>query len=86
MDRVKGNVTYITYEEAQRLKPFFEAAKTHGPYKEARESAGRILRELRHARSIDYSPLRGYQMFLGDKDHEFLLEVLDQMGMAEEKR
>ena len=79
MEKIRGNVIYVTYEEAQKLKPFFEAAKTHGPYKEARESAGRILGELRHAKPIDYSPLKGYQMFLGNKDHEFLMDVLDQM-------
>lgn len=79
MERLRGNVVYITYEEAQRLKPFFEAAKAYGPYKEARESASRILVELGHARPIDYSPLGGYQMFLNHQDYEFFTDTLNAM-------
>jgi len=70
---------WVTYGEAQRLIPFFKAAKKFGPHKEARESAGRILSELGGARDIDYSPFRGYQMFLKDTDYEFYMDALDAM-------
>ena len=72
-------IIYVTYEEARRLQPFFEYAKIHGPYKEARGSAARILRELGNVRQIDYSPTRGYQMFLKEDDYEFFLDGLHAM-------
>jgi len=72
-------VMYVTYEEAQRLIPFFRYAKVHGPYREARESAGRILEELESAKQIDYSPFRGHQMFLKEDDYEFFIDSLGAM-------
>lgn len=72
-------VVYVTYEEASRLGPFFSYARVHGPYKEARESASRILRELENVRQVDYSPLRGYQMFLKEDDYEFFIDSLGAM-------
>ena len=73
-------VMWVTYEEAQRLIPFFRYSKKHGPYKEARESAGRILEELENVRQIDYSPLRGHQIFLKESDYEFYIDSLGAMG------
>ena len=76
---------FITYDEAQRLIPFFRRAKKEGPWKEARESAGRILEELRNARlDVDYAPSRGHQTILNDIDYEFLTEVLNLPGMGGE--
>jgi len=71
-----AQVVYVTYQEAQKLVPFFKHTKIHGPWKEIRESSGRILRELENVRSIDYSPLRGDQIFLSDTDYEFLIDAL----------
>ena len=73
-------VAYVTHEEAGRLEPLFRYAKEHGPYKEARESAGRILRELSNVRPVDYSPIGGYQLVLDERDYEFYRDMLDAMG------
>ena len=76
---------FITYDEAQRLIPFFRRAKKEGPRKEARESAGRILEELRNARpDVDYAPFGGHQIILNDIDYEFLMKVLSLPGMGGE--
>jgi hypothetical protein len=70
-------VIYISYDEAQKLLPFFEAAAKCAPYKEARESSRRILQELEFVRDRDYSPLKGCQIILSrEKDREFLLDAL----------
>ena len=73
-------IMYVTFEEAEKLKPFFRYSKVHGPYKEARESSSRILEGLENVRPINYSPLRGYQMFLDEDDHEFFMDVLGMVG------
>lgn len=72
------NVVWVTYSEAEALKPFFKAAQKYGPWKEARESAGRILSELECVQPVDYSPLRGYQMFLNEVDFDFYLEAVNR--------
>ena len=73
---------YVTYEEAQKLKPYFQAGRAYGPTKEIRLSSGRILAELELVRGdIDYSPLHGRQIFLNKVDHDFLLDVMDQVGL-----
>jgi hypothetical protein len=78
---------FLTYEEAQKLIPFFEYARRNAPYKEARESAYRILRELELVRDLDYSPLRGRQVILSrKKDREFLLDALANIIYAKEGR
>jgi len=70
--------TYISYEEAQKLIPIFQYAKKFGPHRELRLMAGRILEELELVRGdIDYSPLRGDQVFLSRKDTELLLDALE---------
>lgn len=70
-------VTFVTYEEAQKLIPVFKYAQKHGPWKEVRESASRILEKLESVRTVDYSPLKGYQMLLKEEDYEFYLDALD---------
>ena len=72
-------VMWVTYEEAQRLIPFFRYSKLHAPYKEARKSSGRILEGLENVRQIDLSPFRGYQMFLKEDDYEFFIDALGTM-------
>jgi len=72
-------VAYISYEEAQKLIPFFKAAIKNSPYKEAVESARRILRELEYIRDRNYSPLRGGQcIFSREEDKDWLLQVLHE--------
>ncbi len=79
-----ARVVYVDYEEAQKLIPFFKLAKTHGPYKEARMSAGRILKELGNVRQVDYAPLEGYQLFLSSEDYEFFIDTLGAMEVRYE--
>jgi hypothetical protein len=73
--------TFITYEEAVKLKEFFKDAKKHGPYKEARDSAGRILGELERVRNIDYEPFPGYQLVLSPGDMRFLRDVMGVLDL-----
>lgn len=73
---------YITYEDAQRLIPFFEAIIEHPPVSGARKRGIRILRKLKSVRKdVDYEPLLGQQVFLASKDKEWLLEVMDILGI-----
>jgi hypothetical protein len=64
-----------------KLKPFFRAARKDAPYKEARDSAYRILRELELVRPDAYDQLPGRQIFLKSQDYEFLRNVMDQLGV-----
>jgi hypothetical protein len=76
-------VMYITYEEAQKLIPFFKVASQDRNYgKEAMESARRILPELENVRERDYSPLKGKQIILrsGD-DRQFLIDAISALGV-----
>jgi hypothetical protein len=72
---------YITYSDAQRLIPFYEKVAKEHPWKEVRESAKRLLRELRMVRDIDYSPASGHQLILNRVDHQFLMDTMDAMGL-----
>lgn len=74
---MRKRVLFVSYAEAERMMPFFEYAKVHGPYKEARRSAARILGELSHIRNIDYSPLKGAQLFLSEGDYEFYIDTIN---------
>jgi len=68
---------YVTYEEAQRLVPFFQHQAKHGPYREARESSQRILQELSYVKNRDYSPLSGKQVILTrEDDRNFLMDTI----------
>ena len=72
-------VVYVTYEEAQRLRPVFKQLVRKAPWKEARESASRILEELSLVRKgVEYEPLEGKQIILQPIDYEFLTDVMDQ--------
>ncbi len=75
---------YITYEEAERMKPVLEHFSRHGPQKPVREAAFRLLREIRFVRDIDYSPLSGHQLWLKGTDAEVLREVLGILGEVDE--
>lgn len=76
-------VMYVSYEEAQRLIPFFKVAskdKTFG--REAMESAGRLLRELELVRGdINYEPLYGRQLLLRESDKQFLIDTIHALGV-----
>jgi len=72
-------VMYVSYEEAQKLIPIFKHVAKHGPYKEARASARRILQELELVRGdISYAPLSGCQIILrSEEDKDFLRDALE---------
>lgn len=75
-------VMYISYRDAQILIPFFKHAAERGPYKEAKESAKRILRELDLVRGdISYAPLKGKQIILRvEDDRDFLRDAVEELG------
>ena len=73
---------YISYLDSKNLINFFKHAAERGPYKEAKESAKRILRELDLVRGdISYAPLSGKQIILRiEDDRDFLRDALEAMG------
>lgn len=73
-----ARMAYVTYEDAQRLKDIFAPFVKGHPNKLVRESAGRILQELKSVRDIDTDPLPGYQLILEDKDYEVLRTALER--------
>jgi len=78
-------VVFISYDEAQKLIPFFRAVAKSPPYKGAGEPAKRILQELELVRNLDYSPLRGRQVILRrEEDKDWLLDVLARICHKEE--
>ncbi len=77
---VRENAVYVSYEDAQRLIPIFEYYVHEGPWKEVRSDARAILGELRDVRPMDYSPLRGQQIFLTEKQYEFFNDVVHEVG------
>lgn len=72
MDR---RVVFVTYEEAQRLRPIFQWFAKSGPWKEVRMDARQILEELELVRPIDYT-MGGKQVFLSEREHDFFTDVL----------
>jgi hypothetical protein len=66
---------YVSYVEAQKLIPIFEYYKEKGPWKEVREDARDILRELKDVKDINYGQLKGKQIFFTDKQFEFFNDV-----------
>ena len=74
-------VMFVSYQDAQALIPFFRHAADRGPYKEARESAKRILPELELVRGdISYAPLSGRQVFLkSEDDRDFLRDAIESL-------
>lgn len=69
-------VVFINYEEAQKLLPIFRYFVKYGPLKEIRLDAAKIREELELVRPIDYTPLEGRQIFLTERQHEFLLDAM----------
>lgn len=77
-----SRVVYVTYEEAQRLQPVFRQLRQEAPWKEARESASRILEELSFVKKdVDYSTEGGKQLFLQNVDYDFLMDVITQLEL-----
>lgn len=74
-------VVYVSYEEAQKLIPIMEHFAQKAPYKEAKESAKRLLPELRLVRDLDYGPLQGRQVILRrEDDRDFLIDAIYEVG------
>lgn len=69
---------YVTYEEVQTLMPIFRYLKREAPYKDLRRDAGRVLAELEPVRSLDYAPLRGYQVVLDEREADLLKKVMSE--------
>ena len=69
---------YVTYEEAQTLIPIFRYLEKEAPYVDLRKSAGKVLMALKRVRSVDYAPLRGYQIILDEREHDLLKKVMDE--------
>jgi len=74
-------VVYVSYAQAQTLIPIFKHVAKSGPYKEAKESAKRILQELDLVRGdINYEPLAGRQVILrSEDDRDFLRDAIETM-------
>jgi len=74
---------FLSYEDAETLKPFFRAAVKRAGHRNERQSASRILRKLDLAREdVDYGPLPGAQILLENKtDEEFLRTVMNTYGL-----
>ena len=74
-------VIFISYQDAQALLPFFRHAAERGPYREARESAKRIIQELELVRGdVSYAPLSGRQVILRvEDDRDFLRDALESL-------
>lgn len=79
------NAVYITYEEAQAMKPIFQYYAKQGPWKDVRSDAREILVELEVVKPMDYAPLRGKQVFLSDRAREFYMDVLATYEPATEE-
>lgn len=75
-------VVYVSYAQAQKLIPIMEHVAKQGPYKEAKESAKRILQELRMVRGdISYKPLEGRQVILrSEDDRDFLRDAIETVS------
>ena len=71
-------VIYVSYEQARKLIPIMkQIAETH-QWRETRESAKRLLQELKLVRGdISYDPLAGRQVILrSELDRNFLKDAL----------
>ena len=76
-------VMYVSYAQAQRLIPLMQHVAKNHEWKEARESAKRILQELELVRGdISYDPLEGRQIFLrSENDRDFLRDSIEALGI-----
>jgi len=71
-------VVYISYEEAQKLIPFFQTAVRDTTFgKGAQESAQRILSELKLVRGDISYATKGRQIILrSEQDRDFLMDAI----------
>jgi len=76
---MEKEVMYISYEDAQKVIPFFKAAVENAPFKEAKESANRILQEIKFVRGDVKYTLGGYQVFLIPSDKDFYIDALNAL-------
>ena len=72
-------IEYISYSQAKALIPIMRHIAKYGEYKEARESAKRLLPELELVRGdISYEPLAGRQVILRSEiDRDFLRDAIE---------
>ena len=76
----RSRFIFITYEEAQRLRPILKRLGKEGPYSEVRGSARSLYGELENVRKTDYSPFPGYQLMLNKYDRgviDIVMEALE---------
>ena len=73
------NYFWVTRSEARQLVPVLQKLRKEGPWKEARESAFRLLNDLEYIarRPGEGTTSRGYQMVLSDTDYGFLLDIMN---------
>ena len=73
---------YVTYEEAQKLRPIFMRTRKSAPWADARDSSSRILQSLETVKEdVEYEPKGGYRMLLNETDYNFLMDVMAQMEL-----
>jgi len=68
---------FVTYNEAQKLLPYFQYFSVEGPWRDLRTDAQAIVRELKDVRPIHTSdsPLGGKQIFLSERQFNLLNDV-----------
>ena len=70
---------FITWEEAQRLRPVLKKLSEEAPYSEIRRSAKALYRELGDIKKIDYSPFPGHQLILSRYDKRVVDTVIEAL-------
>ena len=70
---------FITWEDAQKLRPILKRLSEEGPYSEVRKSAKALYIELGSVRKLDYSPFPGHQLLLNRYDREVIHVVMDAL-------
>lgn len=70
---------FITWEEAQKLRPIMKRLSEEGPYSEVRKSARELYRELGNVKKIDYSPFSGHQLLLSRYDRGVVQTVREAL-------
>ncbi len=71
--------TIISYEDAQKILPVFKWYATEGHWRDLRDDARRIAKELEDVRPIRYD-LGGKQIILSEKQIKFLEDVRAEIG------
>jgi len=70
---------FITWEEAQRLRPILKRLGEEGPYAEVRRSAKDLYRELGNVKKINYAPFPGHQLLLNKYDRRVIDVVMESL-------